>query len=596
MVTDEEGNPLPNIDVSVNPDGQGPGGFGRTDSSGRYVTSAVARGIYRVQFRDNGGMWASLYWNQQLTFGTATLLDLTAFNGSQRDGIDARLAQAASISGTVSNSSGAPVGNICIDGAIRTANGFDGVGQVQTGPDGRYTLGGLPAVPVKVRAQDCRLVGPYKTLWWPAATTFDAATPIDLSPGTHRQGIDFELPDAATISGTVGDANGPLAGICVQAVTVDAFGALTSTDGNGRYQLLLNDPGNYTIQFVDCTTQPRHAGWTRPGTVAIRAGDAISGLNATLAPGATATVSGSIRNGDGVAVTRACAVVYLANQYALFGPVAADGKFTVGGVPSGTYAVAFIGCDGGQPSDVVHDPVDPTKTYQAQWWRDVDLSLAGTAEGGPDPIAQGATLISVPPAGELAGFEQCFGCAAPPTTTTTTTSTTSTTTTTTTIATTSTTSTTAPTQLAITITGHTRAPGTITLTFTAAGALAASNAQLETVTYTALCTSNSGVVVRAHAESSPLVVVGVDDRARYACVIVATQAGHVLGRSAVVIVDPLMTGTLPATGAGSSGATWAAVVVTLLGSLLVIAVRGPRRAGRAVASGGAPSDGQRRTG
>jgi hypothetical protein len=114
----------------------------------------------------------------------------------------------------------------------------------------------------------------------------------------------------------------------------------------------------------------------------------------------------------------------------------------------------------------------------------------------------------------------------------------------------------------------------------AGGLAAVSDAQPETVTYSAVCTSSSGVVVRARAQSSPIIVRGVDDRATYACVIVATEAGQVVGRSAVVIVSPLMVGTLPATGTGSSDTSRAAVVVTLLGALLVVAVGRPRPAGR----------------
>jgi Carboxypeptidase regulatory-like domain len=416
-VIDTDRHPLADIDVNVNPDGQGVGGYGRTDGSGHYVTSAVMPGRYRVQFRDNSSSptWAAVYWNQQPTFGTATLLELTA-GIPQRDGVDAQLALAASISGTITNSSGVPIRNICVDGAIDTPNGPDGVGQVQTAADGSYTLAGLPAMPVKVRAQDCNVVGPYRTLWWPAADSYQAATAIPLTPGRPRQDVDFTLPPAATISGTVhDDSEQALAGICVQAVTADAFGALTQTGSDGTYQLLLNAGGDYAVQFVDCTAQPTHTGQTR--SLSVVPGNRITGIDAVLAPGAPGSVSGSIRNGHGVAVTGACPVVYLANQYAVFGQVAADGRFTVSGVPAGTYALGFVGCEGAQPSAVIHDPVDPASTYQAQWWHGVDLSLAGTTDGGPDPIAQGATLITVTPGGALSGFDQCFGCTPPPTTT-----------------------------------------------------------------------------------------------------------------------------------------------------------------------------------
>jgi hypothetical protein len=70
-------------------------------------------------------------WNQQATFNSATLLELAA-GVPQRNGIDAQLARAASISGTVTNSGGSPIGNICIDGATDTPNGPDGVGQART--------------------------------------------------------------------------------------------------------------------------------------------------------------------------------------------------------------------------------------------------------------------------------------------------------------------------------------------------------------------------------------------------------------------------------------------------------------------------------
>lgn len=581
-VTSSSGVPLRDIDVYVNPDGQGPGGYGRTDGTGHYVTSALPPGRYRVQFRDNSlsPEWAGTYWDQEPTYGTADLLDLAASDAPQRDGIDAQLARGASITGTVTSAQGDPIGSICIDAVVNTSNGPDGVGQVTTAADGTYILTGLPAMAVRLRAHDCNLVGPYRTLWWPAAATYDAATPIDLATGEHRTGIDFALPAAAMIGGTVTDAvtGQPLAGICVQAVTAGAFGALAHTGGDGTYRMIIKDGGDYSVQFVDCSEQPSHAGQTRAQPISLTPGEAVGGIDAALAPGTTATVSGSIRNGDGAAVTSACAVVYLANQFAVFGQVAADGTFTVSGVPSGTFAIGFIGfigidCERGQPSAVVHDPLDPATTYTAQWWHGVDLSLAGSTEGGPDPIAQGATLVAIPDGGRLTGFDQCFGCAPPTTTTTTTTTTVASPTTTTTTA-----STPSP-QLAITITGHSRGPGTITLRFTVTGVLGASDAVPDPVVYTATCTSTSASTARAQGTASPIVLTGINNRATYACVVAATENGRVLGTSVVVIVEPIPAGGLAATGASSAAAARAALVVTLCGMLLVLAGTRPR-AGR----------------
>ncbi len=36
----------------------------------------------------------------------------------------------------------------------------------------------------------------------------------------------------------------------------------------------------------------------------------------------------------------------------------------------------------------------------------------GKQGDGPDPIAQGATLVTVKPGQDLAGFDWCFGCTA----------------------------------------------------------------------------------------------------------------------------------------------------------------------------------------
>jgi hypothetical protein len=582
-VTDSAGNPLANIDVNVNPDGQGASGFGRTDSAGHYVASPVPPGRYRVQFRDDSSppSWAAMYWQQQPSYNSATLLELVAGDGPERDGIDAQLGAAASISGTVTGPQGQPVGNICVDAVIATANGPDGLGHALTGPDGSYAFTGLPAAQVRVRVQDCNVVGPYRTVWWPAEDTYEAAGLVDLQAGEHRTGVNVQLTAAATISGTVtDDQQRPLAGICVQAATTQAFGALAQTDGNGNHQMILNAAGDFTVQFVDCTQQPSHAGLTAPDAVPVALGQSVSGVDATLVTGATSTLTGSVRNGDGVAVTGACAVVYLADQYALFGPVNADGTFTVTGIPSGTYALAFLGCDTGQPSPTVHDPVDPARTYQAQWWHSVDLSLAGTTEGGPDPIAQHAALIAIGAGQQLTGYDQCFGCQqAPPEPTQTTT----------TVPPSAPTLPTAPTrqpsQPTITITGHNRAHSTITLSFVAAPAavggtrglrLADEAADAATITYTATCTATTAPPASLAGTTSPLTLTGVDDSATYSCVIAAAREGIPLGASTAVIVDPIPAGQLPASGTDTLPTAWAAAAVALTGIILVVAGRKPR--------------------
>ena len=88
--------------------------------------------------------------------------------------------------------------------------------------------------------------------------------------------------------------------------------------------------------------------------ITLAAGGQRQGVDATLVPGGTSTVSGTVRNAAGVGVTDACVVVYLPNQYALFGQVAANGTYSVSGVPSGTFAVATSTGSGIIRLSVVH--------------------------------------------------------------------------------------------------------------------------------------------------------------------------------------------------------------------------------------------------
>jgi hypothetical protein len=128
----------------------------------------------------------------------------------------------------------------------------------------------------------------------------------------------------------------------------------------------------------------------------------------------------------------------------------------------------------------------------------------------------------------------------------------------------------------ITITGHTRTPGNVTLTFIVTGVLAASDTLgVETLTFTATCTSSTGAVAQAQGPGSPLTLSGLDDRATYSCVIVASEGDRTIATSAVIIIDPLPKITLPATGADTSDTTRTA----MLGALLLLAVRRPRRTG-----------------
>jgi protocatechuate 3,4-dioxygenase beta subunit len=516
-VTDGHGAPVSGINVNVNPTSSGPSTWAQTAADGTYTTGPLPPGDYRVQFSTPGPSpsWATEFWHQQPSWNTADLLTISPGDPPVHTGVDASLTAAASVTGTVTGPTGQPVAGICVNAIINTPNGLDGLANTSTASDGTYTLGGLPPMDIRVVFEDCNRVGPFARQAWPASRNLDGATVITLAEGGTVAHVDAQLDAAGLISGTVRDVtHAPLEGICVQASTDTFVGGLTRSDSNGEYTLVLDRPGDYHVQFVDCGGSPAWAGqwWSdvgvaTRGTIALTAGSARSGIDATLSPGAVGTISGTVRNAHGDAMTSACVVAYLPNQFALFAAVDADGTYTLHDVPSGTFAVAFLGCDHGNPGPVVADPTDANVNYPAVWWSHIPLSLDVSLDGGPDPIAQGANLVTIAPGAQLTGFDQCFGCTPPPPAT-------------------------------ITITNITTENDSITVAFATSSPRPQTFSEAAPLpVYTLTCSSSTGVTRSASAASSPITVTGVTQGATYTCTVSSSDGSTTVASSVVFSVE-----------------------------------------------------------
>jgi hypothetical protein len=275
--------------------------------------------------------------------------------------------------------------------------------------------------------------------------------------------------------------------------------------------VILSSPGSYRVQFVDCTQTPRFAAqwWQGAQTasaatpVAVGEGTIVTGIDAQLAAGAPGAISGRVVNVHGAAVTASCVVLYLPNQYALFAPVGSDGTYSITGAPSGTYALAFLGCptgNQGDPSPVVPDPQMAGVAYPAVWWDDVPLDITSTqTDGGPDPIAQGADMVTITPGAQLTGYDHCFGCTA------------------------------------VHIDQLEAGPGSVTASFTTPGLLTGPSATLSTqaapsLTYELSCRSSAGSVASVSGSASPLTVTLAPGN--YACRVTAVDGSSAVATSA----------------------------------------------------------------
>ena len=516
-VTAPDGAPIAGVDVWVSPTGTGAGAGAQTAEDGTFTTGAVAPGDYRVQFSANGpdSVWATQYWDGQWTWSDATVLTVTEADVPLRSGVDAVLVRAATVTGIVTGSDGLPAAGTCVNAVVtRPGGGYDGVGNASVAADGTYRLTGLPPVPMTVVFQSCADDGAWVAEWWndrPSPELADFFTPL---PGETTAGVDAQLAAPATIRGQVRGATGePLAGICVQATADGWFGGLARTNEAGDYFLHVARVGTYRVQFVDCNDVPVWAAewWDDARTasdatvIALSPGDFVDGVDATLAPGETGTIRGVLQDVAGRPMVGACIVAYLPDQYARFVPVAADGTYEVADLPSGTFALAALGCgEGEEPSPVVQSAT-PGIAYTAQWWDGVTLDLTQADSGGPDPIAQGAQLVTVTPGADLGAHDFCFGCDA------------------------------------VDIDAMVGGDGSIAVEFTVhdlvepagpSASAVATDAITDSLDYAASCTSSDGISGRATGTGvKALTVGGLTPGATYTCTVTAEDAGVVVAAS-----------------------------------------------------------------
>jgi hypothetical protein len=229
-------------------------------------------------------------------------------------------------------------------------------------------------------------------------------------------------------------------------------------------------------------------------------GENVDHIDARLDPGSAATITGRVSTVRGTALSDACVVAYLPNQFARFAPVAADGSYSISGVPSGTFALAGLSCaDGGEPSPVVHHPAVSGVAYRGLWWQQVPLSFDQGDDGGPDPIAQRANLVTVDAGAVLTDHDFCFGCGA------------------------------------VDISDVAPAGTSVTLSYTTPGLVSpevSSQADLP-LTFTATCTSSDGADRSISGSGSTLTVTGLTPGAQYACEVTASSDGIEVASSAI---------------------------------------------------------------
>jgi len=226
------------------------GGCTHTEEDGTYLLGGLKTGEYKVEFWSGGG-YSFQYYDGKAHWSEADPVTVEA--ATTTGGIDAELAPAATIEGTVTATEdglGVEEVEVCAYPVSFSEESFYECGYSDS--DGNYEIVGLNP-------------GSYKVEFWPAYIgrnlayqfydhkfRYTEADVVSLAEGEHKTGIDADLPPGASIDGTVTSASG-LPPEEMRVCSIDAStGKLTIctwTDGEGRYEIPMLPADDYKVVF-----------------------------------------------------------------------------------------------------------------------------------------------------------------------------------------------------------------------------------------------------------------------------------------------------------------------------------------------------------
>jgi protocatechuate 3,4-dioxygenase beta subunit len=239
---------------------------------------------------------------------------------------------------------------------------FDGyVASVKTSTGGIYEKWLLPG---KYRV--AVILDPaYVDEWYNDQNDSVSAECVKIKAEEVNQLQDMQLESAVTgsISGTVTGGGEPLNGVDIYAFDSKGNWITKTTDASGQYTISLLQTGYYTIYFGAFSTgyisrwYDNHDTPENPERVAVTAPDNTSEINAVLDRGGS--ISGKVTDSTtGDPIQNAWIDAYDKNLYSNGQPVwrgyavsAADGSYTVKGLPSGEHKIEVFKAENTEPKE-----------------------------------------------------------------------------------------------------------------------------------------------------------------------------------------------------------------------------------------------------
>jgi hypothetical protein len=328
----------------------------------------------------------------------------------------ASAAGTASIAGTVEDAqSGNP-----IPGAKVCAYPVDDQGAItcaEADASGEYAIEGLEEREYAVEFTGEVCIGPgtcsrpYNTRFWEDKVPFEEPTPILLTEGERTFGIDAELEELGSISGTVEDAAGNPIDNTVVCENSDSeyHPGCAFTDASGEYTLYSLPPGEFNVEFTGrtcqagstCDLEECHEGLACPRPyvsqfwndavneeaatiITVPADTEVPHIDATLVAGGSITgqVTLAALGEEVLAGIVVCASPVSAPVNGSCGRTDAVGQYTIEGLATADYYVRF--------AEFCEEEPCPNR-YVTQYYENV----AAEEDGTPVPVTVGDVVPNI---------------------------------------------------------------------------------------------------------------------------------------------------------------------------------------------------------
>jgi len=217
-----------------------------TNASGEYTLAGLPEAQFTVSFSGENCMsspctksnFVSQYYNAKANYTEATPVSVA--KNTTTSGIDAKMVEGGMVEGRVTRAADeSPLAGaqVCAD--------TSGVFQcAQTGPNGEYTVEGLPESP-SVTVQAYAITGNY----------LFAETQVAVKTGLATKGVNLKLSEGGQIAGRVTSATTHAAVsnllVCAESTggIINGFGC-ASTNANGEYTVSRLSTGSYNVFFI----------------------------------------------------------------------------------------------------------------------------------------------------------------------------------------------------------------------------------------------------------------------------------------------------------------------------------------------------------